>query len=263
MNVKRKRKRSSGTGDEDEDEVEIHSDSVDDEGKQTAAARPPIVSAPSKRNRPENHIGHSQETFVQRLAGVCTSPYPPAQTEVSSISWQRAQLDQACIQLEARMLLPHFPPLAFSLRYEEPVIGVHIGYVKWGLVIVDVPSGAKHISTIRCFDMIVGVNGIRFTVESSQEERMAVLKTTPCPKVVNFVRYGKSVEVSKQLMMSILGLYSDEPLLSVPQPCTHQPLAGQLGSPEDRRSSSVTKPPPTEYKNNLLLENDKMVELTS
>ena len=153
--------RSSGTGENKDVEVEIHSDSVDDKGKQTAAVRPPIVSAPSKRNRPENHIGHSQETFVQRLAGVCTSPYPPAQTEVSSISWQRAQLDQACIRLEARLLLPHFPPLVFSLRYEEPVIGVHIGYVKWGLVIVDIPSGAKHISTIRCFDMIFGVKVFR------------------------------------------------------------------------------------------------------
>ena len=89
---------------------------------------------------------------------------------------------------------------------------------------------------------------------------MAVLRTTPCPKVVNFVRYGKSVEVSQRLMMSILGLYSDEPLPSVPQHCTHQPLAGKLGSPEDRRSSSVTIPPPTEYKNDLSLENNKIVE---
>ena len=96
------------------------------------------------------------------------------------------------------------------------------------------PFWYKALLTIRCFDMIVGVNDIRFTVESSQEECMAILKTAPCPKVVNFVRYGKSVKVSKQLMMSILGLYSDEPLLSVPQPCTHQPLTGQLGSPEDR-----------------------------
>ena len=76
MNVRRKRKRSSGTGEDEDVEVEIHSDSVDYEGKQTAAVRPPIVSAPPKRNRSENYIGHSQETFVQRLAGVCTSPYP-------------------------------------------------------------------------------------------------------------------------------------------------------------------------------------------
>ena len=140
MSVRRKRKRSSGTGEDEDVEVEIHSDSVDVEGKQTTAARPPIVSAPPKRNRSGNYIGHSQETFVQRLAGVCTSPYPLDQTEVSSISWQRAQLDQACVQLEARMLLPYFPPLAFSLRYEESVIGVQIGYVKWGLVIVDVKA---------------------------------------------------------------------------------------------------------------------------
>ena len=122
-------------------------------------------------------------------------------------------------------------------------------------MIVDVPSSAQHISTIRCCDMVVGVNGI----ESSKEERMEILRTTPCPKIVNFLRYGKSVEVSQRLMTSILGLYSDEPLPFVPQPRTHQPLAGQPGSPEDRRSSSVTKPPPTEYKNDLSLENDKMV----
>ena len=105
MNVRGKRKRSSGTGEDEDVEVEIHSDSVDDEGKQTAAARPPIVLAPPKRNRSKNYSGHSQETFVQKLAGVCTSPYPPAQTEVSSIiSLQRAQLDQAYIQLEARLV---------------------------------------------------------------------------------------------------------------------------------------------------------------
>ena len=46
MNVRGKRKRSSGTGEDEDVEVEIHSDSVNDEGKQTAAARPPIVSAP-------------------------------------------------------------------------------------------------------------------------------------------------------------------------------------------------------------------------
>ena len=53
--------------------------------------------------------------------------------------------------------------------------------------------------------------------ESSKEERMEILRTTPCPKIVNFLRYGKSVEVSQWLMTSILGLYSDEPLPFVPQ----------------------------------------------
>ena len=161
-NVRRKRKQSSGTG-EDEDEVEIHSDSADDEVKQTTAAHPTIVSAPTKRSRSENYSGHSQDTFVQKLAGTCMSPYPSAQPVVPSIP-QQAQLDQACIQHEASLLLPHFPPLAFSLIYEEPVMGVHIEYVKWGLVIVDVSSSAQHISTIRCCDMVVGVNGIRFTL---------------------------------------------------------------------------------------------------
>ena len=89
---------------------------------------------------------------------------------------------------------------------------------------------------------------------------MEILRTTPCPKIVNFLRYGKSVEVSQWLMTSILGLYSDEPLPFVPQPRTHHPSAGQPGSPEDRRSSSVTKPPPTAYKSDLSLEHDKMVD---
>ena len=68
-----KRKQRSGTG-EDEDEVEIHSDSADDEVKQTTAARPTVVSTPPKRNRSENYSGYSQETFVQKLDGTCTSP---------------------------------------------------------------------------------------------------------------------------------------------------------------------------------------------
>ena len=60
-----KRKQRSGTG-EDEDEVEIHSNSADDEVKQTTAARPTIVSAPPKMNRSENYSGYSQETFVHK-----------------------------------------------------------------------------------------------------------------------------------------------------------------------------------------------------
>ena len=44
-----KRKQRSGTG-EDEDEVEIHSNSADDEVKQTTAARPPDDSFGTTEN---------------------------------------------------------------------------------------------------------------------------------------------------------------------------------------------------------------------
>ena len=155
--------------------------------------------------------------LVQNLSGACTSPFPseqPAQSHGDTASQTRPQ--QPSIQVEAEILGPLSPPRAFSLTYECSKLGLSTGYAKCGLIIVSIPPGASHMSVIQCFDVVVGANGVRFHPQSTQEQRIMILKNAPCPKVVNFERYGDSSAVSENAMKRVLNLHTRQPL--PPQP---------------------------------------------
>ena len=64
------------------------------------------------------------------------------------------------------------------------------------MLVTVISSGAPHSSVIHRFDVVAGLNGVRFCPQSTLAERLDVLKCAPDPKVINFERYGEDVNAS-------------------------------------------------------------------